>query len=453
MLRFSFLTTVFVMTMFVFSFLSRLFAQPESTVQSPDWSYDKAIYEVNLRQFTPSGTINEFKEHLPRLKELGADILWLMPIHPIGELNRKGKMGSYYSVKDYFDVDPNLGTKEDFAELVKEIHSLGMYVIIDWVANHTAWDNKWTVEFPDFYKKDAAGNFIPPVADWSDVIALDYNNKKLWEKMTEALEYWVKEFDIDGYRCDVAEMVPIEFWNSLRPELEKFKPVFMLAEAESPGLHFHAFDMSYSWELHHLLERIVKKEKDAAVILNELEKEAKHYPSNSFRMRFTTNHDENSWNGTEFEKFGNGADAMAVLSATIPGMFLIYSGQEAGNSRRLSFFEKDEIDWKESKYFDFYKKLFSFKKENPALWNGDKGGKFKYVLPSDGKSIFSFIREKDDNKIFVVLNLSDKKQNIEFNSQEIAGTYYELFSSDKLNIEEEFIVNLEPWGYKVFVQQ
>lgn len=453
MSRATFLFTVFVTVMSIFTFFTKLFAQPESTVQSPIWSYDKVIYEVNLRQFTSSGTINEFKEHLPRLKELGAEILWLMPIHPIGELNRKGKLGSYYSVKDYFDIDPALGTKEDFAGLVKEVHSLGMFIIIDWVANHTSWDNEWTNEHPDFYKKDSAGKFIPPVPDWSDVIALDYNNKKLWEKMTEALEYWVKDFDIDGYRCDVAEMVPIEFWNSLRPRMEKIKPVFMLAEAESPGLHLHAFDMSYSWELHHLLERIVKKEKDATAILHELEKEAKHYPSNSFRMRFTTNHDENSWNGTEFEKFGDGADAMAVLSATIPGMFLIYSGQEAGNRKRLDFFEKDNIEWKESKYTDFYKKLFNLKKENPALWNGKKGGEFKYVVPSDEKSIFSFVREKDDNKIFVVVNLSEQKQDVGFNSSVIAGTYNELFSSDRVNIEKKYKLTLNPWEYKVFVQQ
>jgi len=453
MSRATFLFTVFVTVMSIFTFFTKLFAQPESTVQSPSWSYDKVIYEVNLRQFTSTGTINEFKEHLPRLKELGAEILWLMPIHPIGEINRKGKLGSYYSVKDYFDIDPALGTKEDFAGLVKEVHSLGMFIIIDWVANHTSWDNEWTNEHPDFYKKDSTGKFIPPVPDWSDVIALDYNNKKLWEKMTEALEYWVKDFNIDGYRCDVAEMVPIEFWNSLRPRLEKIKPVFMLAEAESPGLHLHAFDMSYSWEFHHLLERIVKKEKDATAILHELEKEAKHYPSNSFRMRFTTNHDENSWNGTEFEKFGDGADAMAVLSATIPGMFLIYSGQEAGNRKRLDFFEKDNIEWKESKYTDFYKKLFNLKKENPALWNGKKGGEFKYVLPSDEKSIFSFVREKDGNKIFVVVNLSEQKQDVGFNSSVIAGTYNELFWSEKVNIEKKYKLTLNPWEDKVFVQQ
>jgi len=455
------------------SFFSNLFSQPKSDINAPKWSYDKNIYEVNLRQYTQSGTIKEFMLHLPRLKELGVGILWFMPIHPIGELNRKGTMGSYYSVKDYKGLDPSLGTKDDFRDMVKEIHNLGMYVIIDWVANHTSWDNVWTTENPDFYKKDSLGKFVPPVADWSDVIALDYNNKKLWTAMTEAMEYWIKEFDIDGYRCDVAGMVPTPFWNSLRPKLDKIKPVFMLAEWESPELHEKAFDMTYSWDLHHVMSEVTSGKKPAKELFTSINKEKKKYPLNSFRMRFTNNHDENSWNGTEFEKFGDAAVPLAVFSATVPGMLLIYNGQEVGNTKRLSFFEKDLIDWEgktlkpgRNNFTILYQKLNQLKKDNPSLWNGTMGGDFKPVKNNGNEKVLSFFRQgnnftaederpgrKGKNIVLVFINLSPEKQNVSLLRKDNLGKYKDYFTGSVVNFSKKSTIELNGWDFKVLIKQ
>ena len=285
----------------------------------PEWSYNKAIYEVNIRQYTPEGNIKAFEKHLPELKKLGADILWLMPIHPIGEKNRKGTLGSYYSVKDYKAVNPEFGTLEEFKSLVKMIHKMGMYVIIDWVANHTAWDNEWIIDYPEFYTKDSLGNIISPNPDWTDVADLNFENKKLWSEMIDALKFWVEECDIDGYRCDVAGMVPIEFWIEARTELQKIKNVFMLAEWDTPEVHL-AFDMTYDWNLHKIMNGIAKKEKTVVDLIQQLEKNEKDFSENAFRMQFTSNHDENSWNGTVFERLGDGVETFAVLTCVIPDM-------------------------------------------------------------------------------------------------------------------------------------
>jgi len=413
------------------------------------------IYEVNLRQFTESGTIKEFIKHLPRLKDLGVGILWFMPIHPIGDINRKGSLGSYYSVKDYFGLDPNLGTKEDFKLMVSEIHKLGMYAIIDWVANHTSWDNEWAKLHPDFYKKDSLGNFIPPVPDWQDVIALNYNNKALWPEMNKAMEYWVREFDIDGYRCDVAGMVPTPYWNQLRAKLDEIKPVFMLAEWEDPALHADAFDMTYGWNLHHLMADVIKGKANAVAISNLIEKELKEYPVNAFRMRFTTNHDENSWNGTEFEKFGEGAKPLAVLCTTLPGMLLIYNGQEAGNTKRLDFFEKDPIKWKESEFTPFYQKLTKLKADYSPLHNGIQGGKFIPVKMVTKKKdqVSAFLRIKDKSRILVLANLTSENADITLNSKEAYGNYVDYFTGEKFTFKKKNNTSLKGWEYKVLISQ
>lgn len=444
---------LFIIFMILSSFLFRLFPQPKSVVVHPDWSYDKTIYEVNLRQYTQSGSFNEFKEHLPRLKELGIGILWFMPLHPIGELNRKGTLGSYYSVKDYYGIDSSYGTKEDFKNLVNEIHKQGMYIIIDWVANHTSWDNELTQTNPEFYKKDSSGNFVPPVPDWQDVIAFDYSNKNLWEYMSDAMAYWIKEFNIDGFRCDVAGMIPTEFWNYNRKKLNQIKPVFMLAEWESPDLHIQAFDMTYSWDIYHIMNDIYKSNKNVYDIFKQLAKEKKQYPENAFRMRFLTNHDENSWNGTEFERMGDGVEAFAVVSSTIPGMFLIYTGQEIGLNKRLDFFEKDPIEWKESKFSDFYKKLISLKKNNSALWNGEKGGELIRIKNSNDSSVISFIRKKESNKIFVLANLTKNPIDIKINDKELIGSYINFFSGEETSLNQNEKFSLAPFEYKIFVKK
>ena len=434
----------------LFSFLSSNVFGQKSEVVHPEWSRNATIYEVNLRQYTNEGTLKAFEKYLPELKEMGVDIIWFMPIHPIGEVNRKGTLGSYYSVKDYKDVNPEFGNIEDFKETVKKIHDLGMYVIIDWVANHTSWDNVWVKTNPEFFSKDSLGNFYAPVPDWHDVIDLNYNNKELWTAMSDALKFWVEECDIDGYRCDVAAMVPTEFWNQVRVELDKIKPVFMLAEAHEPYLHEKAFDMTYNWQLKDIMNEIGKGKKNVEALDSRLKKEKEEYPADAYRMNFSTNHDENSWNGTVFERLGEGAEALMVLFSTLEGMPLIYSGQEAGLNKRLSFFEKDTIEWKEHKFKNIIKKLLDLKKTNKALWNGISGGELVRLKSNDNKNIFAFVREKEKNKVFAVLNLSNQKVTVDIKSDFITGKFRDLFSNFEKEINSFYKTEMEPWTYKVF---
>ena len=424
-----------------------------SIVQHPKWSYNLSIYEVNLRQYTESGTFKAFEQHLPRLKEMGVGILWFMPIHPIGKKNRKGSMGSYYSVKDYKAVNPDYGSLAEFKALVNHIHDMGMYVIIDWVANHTAWDNPMMLEHPEWFTKDEQGNFIPPVPDWSDVIDLNYDNPGLRAYMIDAMKFWLRETDVDGFRCDVAEMVPADFWNDARAELDRIKPVFMLAEAESPALHEKAFDMTYCWKLYWIMNGIAEGKNSAADVDSFFIKEVETYPKDAYRMYFTTNHDENSWNGTVFERMHDAAEMFAVFTAMIPGMPLVYSGQEAGLDKRLNFFEKDPIEWKAHPFQDLYTTLFKLKKQSPALWNGVQGGDMIRVPTSNDSAVFAFIRQKEDDKILAVFNLSKEEQTIAFDGNLFPGNYSDIFAHEKVVLSESTKVILKPWDYRVLKQQ
>ncbi len=422
-----------------------------SAVNHPEWSINANIYEVNVRQYTPEGTFEAFKKHLDRLDDMGVDILWFMPIQPIGEKERKGTLGSYYSIKDYKAANPEFGTLADFQRIVDGAHERGMYVILDWVANHTAWDHYWTETHPDYYETDEEGNFFPPIEDWSDVIQLDYENEALRDAMIGEMRFWVEEIGIDGFRCDVAYMVPTDFWNRARQELESIKTVYMLAEAEHPELHHYAFEAGYGWTLHHIKNDVAAGEKTVADIdayFRELEENG--FPYGAYKMYFITNHDENSWAGTEFDRLGDGVEAFAVMTATIPGTILIYSGQEAGFDRMLEFFEKDQIDWDDYKYHDFYKALLELKRENKALWNGDFGGEMIRVHTNYDEQVFSFVREKEGDKVFVVLNLSDQALDVSFSGDTFAGRYMELFTEETYDIDTDFSLSMEPWDYFVF---
>jgi len=442
----------FIITFFFTSGI--IYPQPlPSKVIHPKWSYNATIYEVNIRQYTMSGTFKDFEKRLPELKAIGVGILWIMPINPIGEKDRKGELGSYYSVKDYLAVNPEFGTMEDFKHLVDKIHSLGMHVIIDWVANHTSWDNIWTKKHPDFYKKDSTGNFIAPVGDWTDVIALNYDNKELRAYMINALKFWVEKCGVDGFRCDVADMVPTSFWDEARRELDKIKPVFMLAEAERPEIQTKAFDMTYSWNIYKLMNNIAQNKSNASDINSYFKQENESYPLNDFRMRFTTNHDENSWNGTEFERLGNAASTFAAFTFFIPGMPLIYTGQEAGLNKRLNFFAKDTIEWKESPFRNLYTKLVHLKTGNKALWNGKEGGKMILVSSADDKSVYSFVRVKDNNKIFAVFNLSDHPVEQNLTSEIIKGNYINYFNGEKTSFTNNAAFKLKPWEYLIFIKK
>jgi cyclomaltodextrinase / maltogenic alpha-amylase / neopullulanase len=420
-------------------------------INPPEWSYSQTIYEVNIRQYSPEGSFTAVKDDLPRLKELGVGIIWLMPIHPIGELNRKGTLGSYYSVRDYFDVNPEFGTKDDFRALVEATHAHGMYLILDWVANHTAWDNPLTISHPDFFETDEVGNFIPPRGtDWDDVIQLDYENPEVWDYMISALRYWVEEFDIDGYRADVADMVPTPFWERARAELDSVKPVFMLAEAENPEHHYASFDMSYSWRMHHLFNAIAQGREPVSKIDEYLNEDRKRFPANAFRMQFTSNHDENSWNGTVFERMGDAVKTFAVLASTIEGMPLLYNGQESGMSKRLEFFEKDPIEWEHNEYFVFYSRLFNLNLNNKALFNGTRGGKMQRLSSDSDDQLYAFIREKDGDKVIVVLNLSSDELSTVISSELMSGTYTDLFTDQTVSFSSMEIFNMQPWEYRVY---
>jgi glycosidase len=417
----------------------------------PAWSKNATIYQINTRQFTPEGTFRAAEAHLPRLKALGATILWLMPIHEIGEVNRKGTLGSPYAVKDYTSVNPEFGDLDDLKHFVAAAHDLGLYVILDWVANHTAWDNHLVTEHPEWYARDYKGDFHPtPWWDWSDIIDLDYSRPAVRAYMTEALKYWVREADIDGYRCDVAGFVPLDFWNTVRKELDAIKPVFMLAEWESRDLHAEAFDMTYAWTWHDAVEAICRGEADLGALFKYYSWNEKAYPHDAFRMTFVTNHDKNAWDGTAFERFGDGLEAAIVLSVTSEGMPLIYNGQEAGNPRRLAFFEKDPIDWRPHPLGDLYQKLFALKRANTALWNGGWGARMVHVLNSVPDKVFSFIRQNDRDKVFVVINFSPEPQAICFEGSLHHGAYVDILDDFEMTLDgDSFTLELAPWYYWV----
>lgn len=419
-------------------------------ITHPDWSKNATIYEVNIRQYTHEGTFEAFIKHLPRLKELGIDILWLMPIHPIGEKNRKGTLGSYYSVKDYFEVNPEFGTLDDLKNLVNEIHEKGMYVIIDWVANHSAWDNILVETHPEWYSKTKEGNFQPtPWYDWDDIVDFDYSQPGLRKYMTEALIYWVKETNIDGYRCDVAGFIPNEFWENVRNELEKIKPVFMLAEWESRDLHKKAFDMTYSWSLWNNMHEVALGRKNLGAIIEYFAHDVNTFPRNAYRMTFTDNHDKNSWIGNQFQYFGEGLEAAIVLSSVVNGMPLVYSGQEAGLAQSLKFFDKDEIIWKDHSLAKLFKTLFELKHKNQALWNGKYGGEMIRINNNKPGNVISFYRESNGDKVLPVINFSNIKVKVILDTKDQAGIYNELFTNKIYKLRGNDSFEIEPWKYLV----
>jgi glycosidase len=400
-------------------------AASPAPVQHPPWTRQAALYEVNIRQYTPEGTLNAFAAHLPRLQAMGVDILWLMPIQPIGKRHRKGSLGSYYAVSDYTAVNPEFGTLEDLRALVNQAHDRGMKLILDWVANHTAWDHAWTTTHTDWYKLDTDGKIFPVtfnagtphVEYWTDVVALNYDKPALWTGMIEAMAFWVKAADIDGFRCDVAGLVPTPFWNEARRQLDAIKPMFMLAEWSEPDLHEQAFDMTYGWDLSTLMKQIAQGQATAQALRDWVHQLPGPFPPDAYRLRFTSNHDENSWHGTDAELYGPAWPVMAVLSFTLPGMPLIYGGQEAGLDKRLAFFERDTLDWRDLKHAAFFAGLLSLKHQHPVLANGEQGAP-PVVLDVGNNDVFAFARSQPRDWVQVVANLSGVPQRFQLAGQE-----------------------------------
>ncbi len=372
----------------------------------PDWTYNSVLYEVNIRQFSPEGTFAGVEAQLPRLKDLGVDILWLMPMYEIGTEGRKGTLGSYYAISDYKAVNPEFGTMEDFEHLLAAAHGMGFKVILDWVANQTAPDNVWMYEKPaNFYERDSLGNAVWEY-DWTDTRSLNYENEEVWRAQDDAMRFWLEK-GVDGFRCDAAGEVPVEFWKGILPQMNKDYPnIYLLAEAERDNLAdaSETFDANYAWELHHLLNSMAQGRKTVADLKDYVARDAARFPKEAYRLMFTSNHDENSWSGTEFEREGAAANACAVLCFTLPGSQpLIYTGQEIGLSRRLEFFEKDPItDWSANEYTAFWKKLVDLKHGNPALAAGEKGGPIEYIDAPDG--VIAFRRQVKGNTVVVAAN-------------------------------------------------
>ena len=407
------------------------------------WANGSNIYEVNVRQYTKEGTFQAFIKHIPRLHKMGIDILWLMPITPISIEKRQGTYGSYYAASSYTDIDAAYGGGDDFKDLIATAHALGMKVIIDWVANHTGYDHQWTVSNPHFYRKDEQGNFTE-IYGWVDVIDLNYEVPELRTEMIQSMKHWVKQYDIDGFRCDMARTVPIDFWVEARGECDAVKPLFWLAECEIPEYH-EAFDVTYGWEVMRGMDKYMKGEMLLADIIPLLNNYAK-YPVGSRKLLFTSNHDENSDHGTEYEKYGVAAMAMAVFTNTWPGIPLIYSGQEKPNIKRLAFFEKDNIDWEgDVQLHDFYKTLLQFRKLNKALQESAS----VLVLNTNHPDILAYLCRRQQDKVLVLLNFSKQIATVYLDHPALPDNYADLFSNEVVSVKRKQQFNLAPGQYMV----
>jgi glycosidase len=426
---------------------------PYVKIKHPDWTRNATIYQINIRQFTGKGTFRAAERQLPRLKALNVDILWLMPIHEIGQKNRKGTLGSPYSVRDYYSVNHEFGTLDDLKHFVTAAHAQGFHVILDWVANHTAWDNPLVQQHPEWYQRDWKGDFRPtPWFDWTDIINLDYRQPGLRKYMTESMKYWVTEADVDGYRCDVAGFVPVDFWNNVRRELDVIKPVFMLAEAESRDLHAEAFDMTYAWGWYDAMHQVAVGEADLGALVGYYSGNEGSFPPDCMRMTFVSNHDKNAWEGTQSEQFGDALEAAIALSVVGDGLPLIHNGQEAGESKRLKFFEKDPIEWKQHPIGELYRKLFALKKANTALWNAHWGATMIRVPNNASAEVLSFVRRNERDKVFAVFNFSKEARTVKFEETLFPGTYTDFFSGERVELPASTLLSLKPWAFRVFVQ-
>lgn len=415
----------------------------------PDWVLQSNVYEVNVRQYTKQGTFQAFETSLPRLKEMGVDILWFMPVTPISKTDRKGTLGSYYAVADYTAVNPEFGNMNDFKELVKKAHEMGFKVIIDWVANHTGADHPWLKSHPDFYNHDSTGKVIYAF-DWSDTRDLNYDNKALRDSMTACMQFWLRETAIDGFRCDVAAEVPAGFWKDCIAQLKKTKPdLFMLAEGDDGWLHKAGFDASYPWAMFQTMKKVAAGKENALVLDSVLKKQDSTFPADAIRLYFTSNHDENSWNKSDFGTFPGASHApFAVLTQTMRSSLpLIYGGQEEPVLRAIPFFEKDSIHFAKLQRARFYKTLLDLRKKNAALATD---ASFKKVGVGNEKALYAYVREKGNDKVFVILNLSAREQAITVNDSTLTGNPYNVFMGTKEPLRLNTSFNIEPWGYIIY---
>lgn len=436
---------------------SEYFGKPP--VRSADWVKDAVIYSAYLRSASKEGTFKGFEKRIPELKNLGVTVVWLLPIHPVGVKNRKGKLGSPYSVKDFYGINPEFGTIEDFKSLLKTAHESDMKLIIDLVANHTSWDNKLIKEHPDWFTKDAKDSIVPPNSDWTDVADLDYSKPELRKYMIDMMKWWVKDVGIDGFRCDVAELVPTDFWEEARDSLNEIKQVMMLSEGSFPEHHLKAFDLTYSWNIYDALEPVLSGKQPASILDQIFKNEYLQFPTSSLRMRFNTNHDKNAWDEPAIKKFGaDGLKLSAVLINTIPGVPMIYTGEEVANDKQLSLFEKNDVDWiKKSGMKELYTALFKLRHGHKAL----SRGKMVKIETQAENHVYAFLRIEGDSIVLVVLNFSKNKiDTILKIPEDVLSTCSKMVllkilpdtvDTEKFPIKEELKLSVEPFGYRVFV--
>jgi len=431
---------------------------PPSVAHAP-WTRTAVMYEINVREYTPEGTFAALERHLPRLDSLGVDILWLMPVQPIGVRNRKGPLGSYYSISDYTKVNPEFGDAASARAFIDAAHRHHKRVILDWVANHTAFDHRWITEHPDWYVHKADGSISNArddhdrETDWTDVAELNYDNADMRRAMIADMKWWLDEMHVDGFRCDVAGGVPMDFWLDARRQLQRVRPdLFMLAEGEGPQFHA-AFDMTYGWEFHHLLNQLAQGKQPTGDLDAYFARQAATYPRDAYRMYFTSNHDENSWNGTEFERMGENHLPAFILAATVQGgMPELYTGQEVSMKKRLRFFEKDTVDWSGPSLMPFYARVFELRHATPALYNGSAGGQQVRLATDGGDRVYAFSRVRGGSAVVVLVNFGDAARRVSYNGLAATGSYADWFSRDRLSLGAEGQLDVPAHGYRVLVR-
>ena len=425
--------------------------------KNPEWSYSAILYEMNIRQFTTEGTFRAASERLPFLRSIGVDAIWLMPIYPIGEEDRKGSLGSYYSIRDYKGVNPEFGSEADLRDFITKAHALGIKILFDWVANHTARDARWISERPvDWYERDQEGRAKVPW-DWSDTAKLNYANREVWRGQIDAMRYWVEQFGIDGFRCDMAMLVPIEFWQEASAELHSIKSdIFMLAEAEEDNLFEGAFNMSYQWNIHHIMCDIAKGARRVWDMRNAMHAERQRYPREAMRLSFTSNHDENSWSGSEQSRFGRALEVMTAMTFLMPStMPLIYTGQEVGYDHSFAFFDRAPIPeelYKEGYATELYRRLADLKHSQRALDSGQRGGDVIEIENNAKDCMMTFVREVADSRVVAIVNLSPYTIHADFRTGIYAGTYRDAISGERVVLDEHVERDIAPWHYQILVK-
>lgn len=426
--------------------------------QHPEWSYGAVLYEMNVRQLTPEGTLRAAAARLEFLRDLGVDAVWLMPIYPIGEKNRKGTLGSYYSIRDYCAVNPELGTMDDFDDFVAEAHRLGMKVLMDWVANHTSRDARWIAGKPaSWYERDASGEPAVPW-DWTDTAKLDYANRDVWEAQAAAMEFWIARHAVDGFRCDMTMLVPIGFWQYAAARLRRVKPdLFLLAEAEQRNLFDDGvFDACYGWEMHHLLNDVAQQRVRVTALRDWLRADRGRYPRSAMRLAFTSNHDENSWNGSEFARMGAARGIMAAFTFVVPGgLPLIYTGQEVGYDHSFAFFDRDPIpaeSYRANAYTEFYRRLTELRHANPALAAGGRGGDMVEISNNAEDCLMTFVREVPGNQVVAVMNLSPYAIETDYYTGIYAGMYTDALTGRPSELRGHVVEPMGPWSYRILTR-